>query len=225
MKMREKTMKKFLGISIVAMLAVTPMMANAQRSAPATNAVSNAQEVTGDNLKVASPSYVKGAYNAIQGEIRNIATDINVTSVTDSTNAHISTTASVAENLDTLNSAVVANDAKIGTIGNLTGSAAFNQDEAHGDVVQAINTTKAQVNATDEAIGTLDFTDFASGVDTIGEALSELKSSTSATDSKVVVVYSDWNGGGTPYRAAGDYVALSATNSAAVTETGLNPNP
>ncbi len=54
-------MKKILGISLVAVLAVSPLMANAANVTPIANVVAN------DNL--ATTSYVQGAYNALGGAV------------------------------------------------------------------------------------------------------------------------------------------------------------
>ena len=82
--MREKTMKKILGVSIAAMLAVTPMLASAAQgdlelansytapthtdsAAPTTNAIPNYGAVTinqSEQSHIASTAYVKGAYNS-----------------------------------------------------------------------------------------------------------------------------------------------------------------
>ena len=220
-------MKKLLGISIVAMLAVTPMMANAAgQEIPATPqngdtyyAAAAANEGTN---KIATTSYVKGAYNAIQTELNGIATDIDVTT----NGSHISATNSVAENIVSLNTGIEANDSAIGTIGNLTGSANFDSTEAHANIVEAINTVKAQANATDALVGTSETalnSMFNSDIDTVGQALQYLKNSNNATDSKAIAVYSNWNSGGAPTRAGNDYVNLLDTTTLAGLDTTANP--
>ena len=227
--MREKTMKKLLGISIVAMLAVTPMMANAAGQAiPATPQTGNtyyaAAVASEGTSKIATTSYVKGAYNAIQTELNGIATDIDVT--TDGTHIHASK--SVAENLAELDTAVVANDTKIGAITTLQNSNTFDTGETHNDVVSAIISTKTEANTTKTLVGVDSAADLNTifdgdtSINTVGQALQALKSANDSTDGKAIAVYSDWNGGETPYRAAGDYVQLSATD--ALDTVGIKPN-
>ncbi len=63
-------MKK-LGVSIFALLVATPMVARADLSPVVTN------NYTGPENQVASTSYVKGAYDAIAGEINTVITQVN----------------------------------------------------------------------------------------------------------------------------------------------------
>ena len=71
-------MKKLLGVSIVAMLAVTPMMASAAGSAP-TAATTSSEPYLGvdvaaaDEGHIASTAYVKGAYNAAIGAVNAVS--------------------------------------------------------------------------------------------------------------------------------------------------------
>ncbi len=186
-------MKKLLGISIVAMLAVTPMMANAAQTAANLAATSGTEQNA-----IATTSYVKGAYNAVKAAHDAVVSDITVGS---GTHYHITAGNSVAENLGELDTAVHQNDEKIGTITTLQSSTTFGQDEDHSDVVNAIISTKTQANATDALVGSSASsltTEFGSGVDTVDKALKKLKEGLGATDSKGVVVYNGWNGGGTP---------------------------
>ena len=111
-------MKKLLGISLVAVLAVAPMMANAAQSVPASNAaaLANASTVTGDNTAIATAAYVKGAYDATAANLRLISTDIDVTANGTADNASgkvLLATDSVAENLAHI-------DAKIGAFTDAT---------------------------------------------------------------------------------------------------------
>ena len=64
-------MKKLLGISIVAVLAVTPLMANAAVSVT----LADSGSVTASN-DVASTSYVKGAYNVLGEAINSLGTTV-----------------------------------------------------------------------------------------------------------------------------------------------------
>jgi len=66
--MRENKMKKLLGVSIAAMLAVTPMLANATNPAAAVKTDTPYAGVDEDaTAKIATTSYVQGAYNAVVG--------------------------------------------------------------------------------------------------------------------------------------------------------------
>ncbi len=71
-------MKKLLGVSIVAMLAVTPMMAHAVGSAPTAATTSSepylgVDVATTDQGHIASTAYVKGAYNAAIGAVNAVS--------------------------------------------------------------------------------------------------------------------------------------------------------
>jgi len=70
-------MKKLLGVSIMAMLAVSPMMASAALD-PASTAGANATV----DAAVATAGYVKGAYNAAIGEINTVISEVNSLSQT-----------------------------------------------------------------------------------------------------------------------------------------------
>ena len=66
-------MKKILGISLVAVLAVSPMMAHATGElGEAVNIGSEVAVNTGDDGVFAAQSYVKGAYNAIMGDLDSV---------------------------------------------------------------------------------------------------------------------------------------------------------
>lgn len=95
-------MKKLLGISMVAILAVSPMMASAADTAPSSNLTAASGEagleagVTGviiagagayykgktitdtDRSTTASAAYVKGAYNDALSAVNKVATDVTV---------------------------------------------------------------------------------------------------------------------------------------------------
>lgn len=97
-------MKKVIGISIVAMFAAVPMMANAAKTATLATLQGTDGVITA-NKKMATTSYVQGAYNAIATEHNKVVNDITLTGER-VTGDHISNTASVAENLESLNSAI-----------------------------------------------------------------------------------------------------------------------
>lgn len=90
-------MKKLLGISLVAVLAATPLMAEAARG------VSVANYSAGENTNdIASTSYVKGAYEAASDRIDALVTDTDVTGV----HNVIVAGDSVASNLGALDTAI-----------------------------------------------------------------------------------------------------------------------
>lgn len=97
-------MKKVIGISIVAMFAAVPMMANAAKTATLATLQGTDGVITA-NKKMATTSYVQGAYNALATEHNKVVNDITLTGER-VTGDHISNTASVAENLESLNSAI-----------------------------------------------------------------------------------------------------------------------
>lgn len=135
-------MKKLLGISLVAVLAVAPMMANAAQSVPASNAaaLANASTVTGDNTAIATAAYVKGAYDATAANLRLISTDIDVTANGTADNASgkvLLATDSVAENLAHI-------DAKIGAF----------QDAESNKIITNTATVSANLKALEGAINT-----------------------------------------------------------------------
>lgn len=84
-------MKKILSVSVIAMLAVSPMMAfadptcpgvdqgncnsNVASSGPGANGYSLSQSATGDDTNVVTASYVKGAYNDAITKINKVAAD------------------------------------------------------------------------------------------------------------------------------------------------------
>ena len=101
-------MKKLLGVSIVAVLAVTPMMANAARSASVADVATIASVTDSSNL--ATTSYVQGAYKVLSDAHNAVIDDITVSAPeSGQTYEAISETNSVGENLEAL-------DAKVKTL-------------------------------------------------------------------------------------------------------------
>jgi len=213
--LREINMKKLLGISIAAILAVSPMLANAE---PVNRTVAKPAAVSTSNegIKVATTSYVKGAYTAAKTAIDGIIDDTAVTTG----GQHVTAGNTVGSNLEQLNAGIEANDTKIGDIDDLKGTAQspnnlFGQGENHGTIVQAINTTKTEANATRDLVGNESLTtNFGNGA-TVTGALNALYEDLGSTDSKVMVVYTDWNGGQAAQRASTDTVSLVSTTAAA----------
>lgn len=133
-------MKKILSVSILAMLAVAPLAANA--AAGDQTATEITAKVLDSTAKVATTSYVQGAYNAIATQHNKIVDDITVSGVTGEGN-HIGNDKSVAENLKTLNQAIKTIEST--SVGAKVG----------GDYIQANNTVAQDLKALDTAIGTV----------------------------------------------------------------------
>lgn len=100
--MREKTMKKILGVSVAAMLAVTPMMANATINSGSVATIAN---VTADT-NMATTSYVQGAYKVLSDAHNAVITDITVPALQEGEYNSIRAAKSVQENLVALDTAI-----------------------------------------------------------------------------------------------------------------------
>jgi len=149
---REK-MKKILGVSIVAMLAVSPMMAHAARTVTALGT----KDTTASG-NIATTSYVKGAYNVAANAINALITDTAVSG----THNYIQAGETVSANLGLLDANVKANADAIAALGG-TGSIA--------DQIQA-GAQNADYDATKD--------DYAN--DTIGKAIHDNTAAISALD-------------------------------------------
>lgn len=147
---REK-MKKILGVSIVAMLAVSPMMAHAARTVTALGT----KDAT-ESGNIATTSYVKGAYNAAAGAINALITDTAVSG----THNYIQAGETVSGNLGLLDANVKANADAIaalgggGSIANQVKSGAQNadydatkDDYANNTIGKAIHDNTAAISA------------------------------------------------------------------------------
>ena len=132
-------MKKILGVSVAAMLAVTPMMANATKTSNSVDTVAN---VTTD-VNMATTSYVQGAYNVLAGAHNAVITDITVPAkANNETYNHIAAADSVQENL-------VALDTAVGTIPTLA------NDAEYGSGISNSNSVAANLVALDTAISAI----------------------------------------------------------------------
>lgn len=132
-------MKKLLGVSIAAMLAVSGANATPTQTAAqidSAKATAPAQATT----QIATTSYVKGAYADIATEHNKVVADITVSGVTGDVN-YITNGNSVADNLKQLNEQVVS----------LTGAAGGTVQD--GNFVDDANTMAQNVNALDTEIG------------------------------------------------------------------------
>ena len=104
-------MKKLLGISLVAVLTATPLMASAADRVPLVT-----PEPT-PNTNVASTSYVQGAYNVLGKAINAIDTDLSGNYATKEelsaeTNARTNADTTLQNNIDTLSSTVATKAAQ-----------------------------------------------------------------------------------------------------------------
>jgi len=157
-------MRKLLGVSIAAMLAVSPMMAKAELSQ--FSGVTN----SGTTTKIATTSYVKGAYNKAIEKANTIvdALALPANKTYDSTDK-ISKTNSVGQNIDALNTAIktVSNSssgavgaeaeraaqAEAGLQSQIAGEGTLTNlnTEAKGNLVAAINEVDANADAAQAA--------------------------------------------------------------------------
>lgn len=99
-------MKSFLKISFVSLMAAIPMIATAAPSASPVPLVNNGATLS-PTQRVASTSYVQGAYNTLGTQINNIISDSTVPTST-TPYAAIGTTNSISENLVALDAAIRA---------------------------------------------------------------------------------------------------------------------
>ena len=149
--MREKTMKKILGVSVAAMLAVTPMMANAQKTASEADVIQN---ITTD-VNMATTSYVQGAYNVLAGKHNQIITDITVPTKQEGNYNSITTTNSVAENLVALDSAISTLNGASSTYqlaANSEVSSGMEADDASGNHITSGNNVGANLESLNAAV-------------------------------------------------------------------------
>jgi len=80
-------MKKILGISLVAVLAVSPMMAMAEGELG--SAVSIAGQVEASGAAFTTQSYVKGAYNAVESDLANVNAAVTKLNANDQTTGSV----------------------------------------------------------------------------------------------------------------------------------------
>lgn len=159
-------MKKILSVSILAMLAVAPLAANATPSyhydgkkAP----IGTTTEITAQDKGIAAVGYVKGAYNAavdVVSEEYDRATDAeNALSTrigTLSANGnYMDKDASVSANLAALDGRIKTNTDHIGTWTNLNNSGALANGN-NADLVTAVNALNSALGSagTDSTVGT-----------------------------------------------------------------------
>ena len=159
-------MKKILGISLVAVLAVSPLMANAAIPAGESGLESNAANVAiasagtyyagktisdADRAATASAAYVKGAYNDAISAVNKVAADAasatssGITSAVNALDATVTQTAGA----DGLALQVVEEN---GVITGVTGSIAANTYDAYGaatSAVEALDATESQTAGAD----------------------------------------------------------------------------
>ena len=185
-------MKKILGISLVAVLAVSPMMAMAEGELG--SAVSIAGTVAESGNAFTTQSYVKGAYNAVEGDLANVnaaVTKLNGNDQTagsvlkaikdNSANASYSASTNYAEN--TIGAAIKNAISVSGT----SAGAGLSKNTQTGEFSVNVDNTTIEVNGSDnlqvvaDSIGT---TQLAPAVVTsLGKADTALQSSDITTGS------------------------------------------
>lgn len=115
-------MKKIMGISVIAAMAVLPMAANAARSSAIAEPANFTAGGSGDI--VATTSYVQGAYQASSDRIDALITDTAVTT----TRGVVTAGNSVAENLEALGLAVAGFTSGESSVGTQIQTTAKNAD-------------------------------------------------------------------------------------------------
>lgn len=157
-------MKKLMGISVIAALAVMPMAANAARDASV--AVAN-YTAAGSASALATTSYVQGAYEAASDRIDALVTDTAVAAKAQGEYAAIKAGDKVSENLVALDDKIAdlssGTDTKTGNLTNLTTTdktnlvAAINEVDSHADAnAQAIETLNGDVTTTGSVAKSID---------------------------------------------------------------------
>ena len=172
-------MKKLLGISLVAVLTATPLMASAADRVPLVT-----PEPT-PNTNVASTSYVQGAYNVLGKAINAIDTDLSGNYATKEelsaeTNARTNADTTLQNNIDTLSSTVATKAAQADLEAEVTA-----RTTADTALQTAINTkaNSADVYTKTEADARFDATGAAATAETNAKAYA---------DAKVLNVYTTW---------------------------------
>jgi hypothetical protein len=132
-------MKKLLGISVVAMLAVTPLMANADPAVK--TATSMTAKNIASNTNIATTSFVGGAYDDVVAQHNKVVADINVTTANNVNAAH-----SIGQNVNTL-------DAKMGVVNDLADTTKTADNSVLRDSNNNTDLTKAVI-AINNAVAT-----------------------------------------------------------------------
>ena len=170
-------MKKLLGISVIALLAVAPMVSEAAGTqAKAVTLVNGGNSLT-PSQTVATTTYVQGAYNSLGTQINNIISDSTVPSGT--YNA-IANNKNVAENLVALDTAIDnLNGSGEGSVANQIQSGSQNADYnasgeyANGTIGKAIQDNTSAIAGNTDAILLLN-----GGVETVGSVANSIAAET-----------------------------------------------
>lgn len=153
-------MKKLMGISVIAALAVLPMAANAEVGDREVTALAAATGGSTENL--ATTSYVQGAYTAVKTQFDKMVTD---TAVAENGN-YIVAGKTVSYNLGELDTAVQAN---ADAIAGLTG-------EGANSVENKIKTQAAGADYSNDSM---------SGISTISDAIANLDTRTDTLEGQM----------------------------------------
>ena len=210
--MREKTMKKILGVSIAAMLAVTPMMANAtglgtagDSSITYSDGTSTKPTIT-SGKNIATTTYVQGAYDALAEKHNALDTRVGLLESSDSTEGSIlnavktkaedakytaDTTHGANLTTDTtLNTAIDTLDQDMGKTADLNknvGGTAFGEGTTlynfSGSLVKAVQTVAAAVDSANSANSTATTVEDGSFIEATGSVADNLEALDAAATS------------------------------------------
>jgi len=170
-------MKKLLGVSIAAMLAVTPMMASAGNTVTTLN---NEQGYVNDvfqtNTNIATTSYVQGAYNSLATEINHVADDITV----DTANSKNLTNTTIGNNVEELDTAM-GNVSTLGT--NAPAGSVLADSDNTTDLVTAVKAINEALNTDNGESKVSSGKNYVSQDNTVGENLDALDDAVGQIDS------------------------------------------
>ena len=215
--MREKTMKKLLGVSFAAILAVVPMMASAAEGDRTGLAALTIKDATA-NTNIATTSYVKGAYNAVAQKVNTLVSDTAI--ATDG--EYIKAGKTVAFNLDALDDQVKANASAIQALGGT------------GSIADQISTGAQNGTFTPAGTSGISSTNIKDAINEVGTDLEDVKddiatlngdaNTTGSVDNKIAAAIDDLDDDFADKQDKSDStVTTSALTSAQLTEgTDLN---
>ncbi len=148
-------MKKLLGVSIAAMLAVSPMMARAEGEP--TQQADEISSVSDSAVNsIATTSYVAGAYNAIATEHNKVVADLTVPALQEGNYEAIKAGDSVKDNLVALDTAIANLDSEAGstyqTITDSTVSSGMAANDANGNHITSGNLVGANLESLNTAV-------------------------------------------------------------------------
>ena len=227
-------MKKLMGISVIAALAVLPMAANAARTVTA-----NANVTPGQNAAstLAAQSYVQGAYNAANNQINALIEDTAVAAKAEGNYAAIKAGDKVSENLVALDEKIATLESETnGTVGDLDNlddsfGTADTVEEALGSLDGRLDTLEGDANTPNSvankiatAVDGLD-ANVSNTVGADGLSLSVVEENgviTSVSGSIAANTYQDYDDSTVATAEAGTYTAITAGNGVGANLTALD---